>query len=226
MAQKGTGPKRRGEPTLTAADWAEAALQAIADGGLAALTVDALATRLGVSKGSFYWHFQGRSELVAAALERWERRSTAETIKALDGVTDARHRLALILEASAQLPRSRSLYAALAEAAHDPVVEPVLSRVAKARIGYLETCYRELGLPQPEAKAKALFAYAAYRGLLQLAYEVGAAVLPADWSSYPHVVREALLPAISAAPSARRPQGRRTAPGRSAPQLGRKRSTR
>lgn len=226
MAQKGTGPKRRGEPTLTAADWAEAALQVIADRGLAALTVDALAARLGVSKGSFYWHFRRRSELVSAALERWERRSTAETIKALDGVTDARQRLALILDASSQLPRSRSLYAALAEAAHDPVVEPVLSRVATARIGYLETCYRELGLPQPEAQAKALFAYAAYRGLLQLAYEVGAAVLPAEWSSYPHVVREALLPSLTAVPASKRPKGRRSAPGRSGTQLGRKRSTR
>ncbi len=33
MARKGTGPKRLDEPTLTAADWAEAALQLIAEAG-------------------------------------------------------------------------------------------------------------------------------------------------------------------------------------------------
>ncbi len=204
MAQKGTGAKRRGEPTLTAADWAEAALHLVAEAGLAALTVDAIAARLGVSKGSFYWHFRGRSDLVSAALDRWERRSTAEAIKGLDGVTDARRRLELILDAACQPPRSRSLYAALAEAAHDPVVGQVLNRVASTRITYLKACYRELGLAQPEAEAKAVFAYAAYRGLLQLAHEAGGA-LPADWSSYPRVVREALVPVARGKRQSRRP---------------------
>src|SRR5262249_19046036 len=46
MARTGTGPERRGEPTLTASDWAEAALQLIAEKGLSALTVSALASRL------------------------------------------------------------------------------------------------------------------------------------------------------------------------------------
>jgi hypothetical protein len=64
----------------------------------------------------------------------------------------------------------RSLYVALAEAAEDPIVRRVLNRVASARIEYLEACYRELGLVQPQAKAKAVFAYAAYRWLLQLAH--------------------------------------------------------
>jgi len=130
---------------------------------------------------------------LAAALARWEQRTTTEAITGLSAVTDARHRLCLILDASSQSPRSRSLYAALAEAAGDPIVGRVLSRVASARIGYLEVCYCELGFAQPLAKAKAVFAYASYRGLLQLAHEAPA-VLLADWSDYPTVVREALGP--------------------------------
>ena len=114
MKRKGTGKARRGEPTLTASDWAEAALQLIAEKGLGALTVSALAARLGVTKGSFYWHFQGRSDLLAAALARWEQRATTENIRGLEAVEDPRRRLELILTAAAQPPRSRSLYAALA----------------------------------------------------------------------------------------------------------------
>src|SRR5690242_1895778 len=106
MARKGTGAKRLDEPTLTAADWAEAALQLIAEAGLGALTIDTLAARLGVTKGSFYWHFKGRSELLAAALERWERRATGEAIAGLSAVTDPRHRLRLMLHAATQAPRS------------------------------------------------------------------------------------------------------------------------
>ena len=200
MARKATGPTRRGEPTLTAADWAEAALQLIAEKGLRALTVSALATRLGVTKGSFYWHFQGRSDLLAAALAHWEGRATGDNIRGLDAVGDHRTRLELMLDAASRPPRSRSLYAALAEAAEDPIVRKVLNRVASARIAYLETCYTNLGFPPALAKSHAVLAYAAYRGLLQLAHEAPGA-LPTDWSSYPQVVRKALIP--DTAPTAR-----------------------
>jgi AcrR family transcriptional regulator len=191
--RQGTGAKRAGEPTLTAADWAEAALQLVAEKGLEALTVDTLARRLGVTKGSFYWHFGGRSDLLAAALERWEKRSVTDAVKALEAVGDARARLGLILEQAGQPPRSRSLYAALAGAADDPVVGPVLARVAEVRVRYLERCYRDLGLDRETAAARALFAYAAYRGLLQLAREAPGA-LPRAWSAYTKVVADLLVP--------------------------------
>jgi AcrR family transcriptional regulator len=193
MAHTGTGAARLGEPTLTASDWAEAALQLIAEKGLGALTVARLAKRLGVTKGSFYWHFRGRGELIAAALARWEQKATTENIKGLEAIADPRRRLELMLAAASEPPRARSLYAALAEAAEDPVVRQVLNRVASMRIAYLEACYRQIGLAPGLARAHAVFAYAAYRGLLQLAHEAPAA-LPADWSSYPAVVAGALLP--------------------------------
>jgi AcrR family transcriptional regulator len=190
---KGTGKKRLGEPTLRAADWAEAALQLIAEKGLGALTVGTLAARLGVTKGSFYWHFRGRAELLSAALERWEQRTTSEAIRALDTVPDYRQRLELILGAATQPPRARSLYAALAEAAEDPIVRRALQRVATARIGYLETCYRHVGYTAAAAGAQAMFAYAAYRGLLQLAHEAPAS-LPSEWAEYSALIRRTFVP--------------------------------
>jgi AcrR family transcriptional regulator len=209
MARTGTGKHRLGEPTLTASDWAEAALQLIAEKGLRALTVSTLATRLGVTKGSFYWHFHGRSELLAAALARWEQRATTDAIRGLNAVTDYRRRLELMLVAASQPPRSRSLYAALAEAAEDPVVCRVLDRVASVRIAYLETCYSNLGFSPALARSYAVLAYAAYRGLLQLAHEAPAA-LPTEWSFYADVNRKALVPkAIPKQGARRRASGRR-----------------
>jgi AcrR family transcriptional regulator len=193
MASIRTGTPRLGTPTLTASDWAEAALQLIAEAGLPALTVSALATRLGVTKGSFYWHFKGREELLAAALARWERRATQENVQALDAIPDYHRRLELILEAASQPPRARSLYAALAAGADDPIVHAVLTRVGTARIDYLDRCYRKLGLPPAEARSRAVFAYAAYRGLLQLASESPGS-LPKDWRLYTDLVRTVLLP--------------------------------
>ena len=57
---------------LSAEDWAQAALDLIAEQGVAAVAVEPLARRLGVTKGSFYWHFPSRDALLQAALERWE----------------------------------------------------------------------------------------------------------------------------------------------------------
>jgi AcrR family transcriptional regulator len=57
---------------LSAEDWEDAALNLIAEQGVGALAVEALARQLGVTKGSFYWHFRTREALLQAALERWE----------------------------------------------------------------------------------------------------------------------------------------------------------
>jgi AcrR family transcriptional regulator len=200
---KRTGKERLGEPTLTAADWAEAALHLIAEKGLGALTIGTLAARLGVTKGSFYWHFPGRAELLSAALERWEQRTTSEAVRALDAVPDYRQRLELILGAATQPPRARSLYAALAEAAEDPIVRRALQRVATARIEYLETCYRHVGSTAAAARAQAVFAYAAYRGLLQLAHEAPSS-LPSEWSEYSALIRRTFVPAVEQKVSAKR----------------------
>jgi AcrR family transcriptional regulator len=195
MARKATrtGVPRLGTPTLTASDWAEAALQLVAESGLRALTVSRLAARLGVTKGSFYWHFKGRDELLAAALGRWQQRATSDTMKALDEVPDPRTRLELILGAASQPPRARSLYASLAQAGEHPLVRKALSGVASARISYLERCYVEMGLAAAEARARAVFAYAAYRGVLQLAREAPGS-LPDDWAAYAALVKGQLVP--------------------------------
>lgn len=44
--------------------WIDAALDAMAEGGLGAVRVEALARTLGVTKGGFYWHFTDRQALL------------------------------------------------------------------------------------------------------------------------------------------------------------------
>ena len=53
-------------------EWIGAAAQAMSDGGLEAVRVEAIARDLSVTKGSFYWHFKDRPALLEAVLERWE----------------------------------------------------------------------------------------------------------------------------------------------------------
>jgi len=167
---------------LTAADWVRAALGAIAEGGVGAVAVEPLAHRLGVTKGSFYWHFPNRGALLSAALARWETESTEAVIAAVDAIAGPRERLMRLSAAVAvrapgdgregqgMLPGHR-LELAIADAAADPIVQPVLRRVTERRIAYLERCYRALGFAGDEARYRALLIYAAHVGTLRLGRE-------------------------------------------------------
>src|SRR5438477_7765626 len=85
------------ETRLSAQDWETAALEALADGGVAGVAVEPLARRLGVTKGSFYWHYADREALLAAALSRWEKSHTESIIAALADVRDPRERLVRLI---------------------------------------------------------------------------------------------------------------------------------
>src|SRR4029079_495111 len=78
---------------LSAADWEQAALDVIAEQGLGAVTVESLARQLGVTKGSFYWHFPTREALLKAALEHWEDQDMTNVLAQVEPIAHARARL-------------------------------------------------------------------------------------------------------------------------------------
>ena len=60
--------------------WIEEGLRALAAGGPDTVRVEALAKKLGVTKGGFYGSFADRDALLEAMLDAWERESTDEVI--------------------------------------------------------------------------------------------------------------------------------------------------
>src|SRR5687768_1801925 len=80
--------------------WERAALAAIERGGPAAVAVAPLARDLGVTKGSFYWHFETRAELLDGALALWEREHTAALIDRFEAIADPRARLVALIRYS------------------------------------------------------------------------------------------------------------------------------
>lgn len=174
-------PARAG--ALTADDWIQAAATAIAERGVGAVAVEPLAQRLGVTKGSFYWHFPNREALLKATLAHWEAEGTEAVIAALDRIADPRQRLERLVAAAFTVPEweedasprsaaaSPAFTLAVADAADDPVVQPTLRRVSERRVDYLEACFRALGLAPDEARFHALLGYATFVGTLRLARE-------------------------------------------------------
>lgn len=154
--------------SLTADDWARAALEAVAGGGLDAVAVEPLARSLGVTKGSFYWHFANREALLRAALELWEKRETEDVLARVGDESDPYERIVKIFKEANAGYRSGRLYLAIAAAEDNPLVNEFVQRVSARRLGYLLECYQALGFDPARAAHWARFAYATFMGNLQI----------------------------------------------------------
>ncbi|TXS53704.1 TetR family transcriptional regulator [Streptomyces sp. uw30] len=158
---------------LTPPDWSTAALSAMARGGVAAVSVNALAGELGATRGSFYWHFKDRDALLTAALEMWEQDDTAALISELADIADPRQRLTALFTTALGQESINGLETAIVAHADHPAVAPVLRRVTERRIAYLTDLYTDLGLAPAPARRQAVIAYAAYLGWLELRRSAG-----------------------------------------------------
>jgi AcrR family transcriptional regulator len=73
------------ERGLAREDWLRAARLALLKGGVQAVRVERLSRDLHVTKGSFYWHFKDREELLELLLREWEEELRQEIIPQLRG---------------------------------------------------------------------------------------------------------------------------------------------
>lgn len=170
-------PKTR--KRLSRKDWELAAINAIAAGGPADVAVEPLARSLGVTKGSFYWFFSSRDELLVSALERWEQYVGADRIEELERIPDPRTRLETLLANTAspeEIKRGWKVTVALTAHADDPLIQPVMERVTVTRLEYLEKCFREIGHSGEEAQELSTIAYSLMLGLVQLVNDAPEAV--------------------------------------------------
>lgn len=190
-------PKRRERNgRLSADDWAQAALDLIAEQGVAAVAVEPLARRLGVTKGSFYWHFPSRDALLQAALERWENVEQEAIFGALEKISDPHERLRALIHMVAAEIQSHVIYSALLQALDHPIVQPVIGRVSERRLEYLTVAFRQVGFDRAQAKHRARLAYSAYVGFLQLSLQLPQSRLDHEaYDGYISHVMQTLIPA-------------------------------
>ncbi len=172
--------------------WTLAALHALSHDGIDAVRVEPLAKVLGVTKGSFYWHFENRDALLEATLALWEQRGTKDIIAALERIVSPAERLARLFRDVSHAKGATS-HAALASAT-EPLVRAALERVAALRLGFLTDCYRELGMPPKTARRRARLAYTTYLGMMQLMREAPSELsAPAERKAYVEHVIETLV---------------------------------
>ncbi len=153
---KGKGNAER----LAPAQWIDAGLRTLGERGVTAVRVEPLARSLGVTKGSFYWHFKDRRALLDAMLERWRQLATDAIIEQVDakGGTAAQ-RVAHLFRITTTGQGDRIEAALRAWAIEDPAAAAALAEVDELRQRYVTDLLVEHGIPRAEARRRARIAY-------------------------------------------------------------------
>ena len=127
--------------------WLDEGLRVLAELGAPALRIDRLARRLGLSKGSFYHHFDALPGYRTALLAHFERWCTLRFIETVEGagLADPRARIELLMDLVLAEDDGGLEAAVRAWALQDGEVHEVLRRVDAVRVTYLEGLCRELG---------------------------------------------------------------------------------
>jgi len=149
---------------LSRDDWLAAALAALLAGGPDAVAMEPIAATLGATKGSGYWHFAGRPELLRATMDRWVAQKTDGVVADIeasggDPVARVGRLLAVVTGAVEHSPAEP-----LIMASSDPVVRAAAVRAVRTRVEYLEKLLREKGFSSANAHTRAVLGYATYVG--------------------------------------------------------------
>jgi AcrR family transcriptional regulator len=153
-----------GRPTLTPEAWIDAATAVLVDRGIDHVRVDVLAGELGVTRGSFYWHFRDREDLLRRVLRAWHESATEQlTARLASARSDPREALhdvtTLPFRGRSAARAARIELAIRAWARRDAVARAALDEADASRLDYHRSLFEAAGFAADEAKARAFLLY-------------------------------------------------------------------
>jgi AcrR family transcriptional regulator len=148
---------------LSAKDWLDQGLKTLARSGFTALKAEPLAKAMGVSRGSFYWHFADIGAFHAAILKHWRDVAAEQIIANLEAASDNDSPLPRLLrQAFGGKPALEN--AVRTWATLDPAARSAVQAIDRRRLSYVENLLRASGLGPNVARARAQILYWAFLG--------------------------------------------------------------
>ena len=147
-------------------DWLQHALETLRREGVTGLRVEPLARSLGVTTGSFYWHFKDRNELLTRVLEHWRDRMTAAVAKRMGSSEAPKEQLRCLLIEITREERNRYETAMRNWASFDVAARKAVRTVDECRMAYVIGLFLQMGCPREQAEL---------RSRMLVCYQVGEA---------------------------------------------------
>jgi AcrR family transcriptional regulator len=155
---------------LTVEDWIDAGFAVIAQDGMRSVKIDSLCARLGVTKGSFYWHFSDIGAYFRALAEAWGGAQRASRASLEGASTLPPHERLSAMMRHLTSPRQWMLERAMREWARwDPTVAVEVRASDRWVFSEVQRAFREAGFSPREATIRARAAFAAGVGFIHLA---------------------------------------------------------
>jgi len=148
---------------LSAKDWLDQGLKTLARDGFTALKAEPLAKVMGVSRGSFYWHFADIGAFHAAILKQWREVAAEQIIANVEAASKHENPLTLLLRRVFG-ERLALENAVRTWASVDAAARAAVQAIDQRRLGYVESLLRQTGLPAEKARARAQILYWAFLG--------------------------------------------------------------
>jgi AcrR family transcriptional regulator len=148
---------------LSAKDWLDQGLRTLAERGFTALKAEPLAKVMGVSRGSFYWHFADIGAFHAAILKHWREVAAEQIIANLEAASSEGGPIPLLLR-QAFGGRLALEKAVRTWATVDPGARAAVQAIDRRRLSYVEGMLRGSGLSPDAARARAQILYWAFLG--------------------------------------------------------------
>ena len=140
--------------------WLVAGLEALRKGGVGGVRVERLAADLGITKGSFYWHFRDRGDLLGALLEHWSHEMTDLEFERLQSMpAGLEGRLRALAEDVLEKGMGRYDPAIRAWARSDRKVAAAVAQVDRRRVRALTGLFESGGFAAADAKTRARLFY-------------------------------------------------------------------
>ena len=170
---------------LTPETWINAATEVLVNQGIDRVRVDVLATQLNVTRGSFYWHFRDREDLLRRVLHTWREQATEQLTRRLETAhSDPREQLrdliSLPLRGRAAVRAARIELAIRAWARRDDMARQAVDEADSSRMGYSAQVFSALGFTPAEARSRAFLLYT---------YQVGCSLMATQATAAQHEER-------------------------------------
>ena len=155
--------------------WVAGATEVLAEEGIAGLRVEVLAKRLKVTKGSFYWHFTDRRDLLMAVLAQWKEGRIRDIIKQTRAQPG--RELEQIYHVIDVYSASRSRRGMMIELAvrdwarRDAEAGAIVAEVDDVRLRCARDLFLACGVPMDEASSRCMLLYAYVFGVSLMIYE-------------------------------------------------------
>jgi AcrR family transcriptional regulator len=146
--------RRKTTESLTRGDWIAGAWDMLGENGLDGVRVEPLARRLSVTKGSFYWHFRDRQQLIDALLDRWFSIWDDQMLPDMEYAKNPADRIwALLQSVVARVTRGQTV--ALRMLSHsDPDIARRIQERDAQRLAFLTDQLVEIGFEPEEARVR------------------------------------------------------------------------